>query len=126
MLQAAREALKILEEDNANNYFFEECHEQHAERLWRSRRETPMLRRRLMDLLSGKDEHRPNWPRYGGAKPMQYQDPNILVGLLGLQKERCWYGVRLAPTEPDPELDTRGRLGSLQGAIYYCWETEMS
>ena len=126
MLQAAKEALKILEEDNANNYFFEEDHEQHADRLWRSCRETQMLRRRLLDLLNGRDEHHPNWPQYGGAHPAQYQDPNVLMGLLGLQKERCWYGIRLAPTEPDPELDTRGRVGSLQGAIYHWWETDFS
>lgn len=84
MLQAAREAVDILAEENAGHTFFVESPEAHARRLERTRRETNLLRLELLDLLA--------------ASPGDYTGKVIeLMDSLYVEAEFHWYGTVLVP-----------------------------
>lgn len=84
MLQAAREAVDILAEENAGHTFFVESPEAHARRLERTRRETDLLRLELLDLLA--------------ASPGDYTGKAIeLMDSLYIEAEPHWYGTALVP-----------------------------
>ena len=84
MLQAVREAVDILVEENADNLFFTEPPDAHARRLERIRRETNLLRLELLDLLT--------------ASPSDYTGKVIeLMDSLYIEADPHWYGTALVP-----------------------------
>ena len=90
--RAIDEALDILAEDNANNYFFAENDYEHSMRLARSHRQTSMLRQRLVDLLQGRTS-----PRSGAAYWVQDLSVGELKAMLAVKEEKHWYGIALVP-----------------------------
>jgi len=103
MLKTVQAAVQALEAENRDNHFWTEPPGVHAERLSWSLRQTRNLRQRLMDLLAGQDDRRrSSYPRFSEG-PMRFDDAEDLMGVLGLKRERRWYGCALAPTEPDTE-----------------------
>ena len=84
MLQAVREAVDILAEENADNIFFTEPPDVHARRLERTQREINLLRLELLDLLV--------------ASPGDYTGKVIeLMDSLYVEIDPHWYGTALVP-----------------------------
>jgi len=84
MLQAVREAVDILAEENADNIFFTEPLDVHARRLEQTRREINLLRLELLDLLA--------------ASPGDHTDKVIeLMDSLYVEADPHWYGTALVP-----------------------------
>jgi hypothetical protein len=84
MLQAVREAVDILAEENADNIFFTESPSAHARRLEQTQRETNLLRLELLDLLA--------------ASSGDYAGKVIeLMDRLYVEAAPHWYGTALMP-----------------------------